>query len=561
MGHSTAPVERPACPPLICAGYSLPWLRSKPTPAGSTRAHRLTLVAIVASDPITLPQLEEHLGATADLFRGLTDVEVQRDYVLALLFFKRACDTYAEETAQAHVDLAGVPNADAIIEANPDAYHAMRIPAGSFWVNAIDVDDDVLGEALNDALASIATANPEQLKDVFAYTDFNNRKSLPPANLRDVIKHFAALGSLTRERVPDDMLGAAYEWLIAKFAADAGRAGGEFYTPAPVGRLGAKMLAPAPDARAYDPTCGSAGLVLHLRDEAFELHGDEARAFYIYGQELKPTTWAIARMNMLLHGAGASATIEQGDTLFAPQFLDGGKVRQFDLIIANPPFSSKNWGHEKLKAGGDPFGRILHVPPKRHGEMAFVQHMVASLNEQGRMAVVLPNGALFRGAGEQAVRKSLIDADLVEAVIQLPKDMFYGAGIAACYLVINKAKPASRADQVLFIDASRCFERRDTKNLLSTADIHRILLAFRDDADEEDFSAWIARDEIIARKYNLTVRRYVRGTTDALIVPLADAVSALEDARAERREADEALETLLTQLCRQGDEPGEEETG
>jgi type I restriction enzyme M protein len=350
--------------------------------------------------------------------------------------------------------------------------------------------------------------------------------------------------------VPADMLGQAYEWLIAKFAAAAGKAGGEFYTPAPVGVLGARLLAPPAQAAVYDPTCGSGGLLLHLRDEAFRLHGERARALTLFGQELKPTTWAIGRMNMLLHGAAGAATIEQGDTLFAPAFLSGGAIRKFDLVIANPPFSSKNWGHEKLKAGGDPFGRIRHLPPKRHGEMAFVQHMVASLSEKGRMAVVLPNGALFRARNEEAVRRDLVDADLIEAIIQLPKDMFYGAGIPACYLVVNKAKGKSRRDRVLFIDGSNCFERVGTKNVLRTEDIDRIVAAFNEDQDQDGVSAWVSRDEIGKRRYNLTVRRYVRGSgeDEEPQLSLPEAVAELREARVKRREAEAEVEKLLIEM-------------
>ncbi len=502
------------------------------------------------TEALTLKALEDHLWDSADLFRGLTDVEVQRDYVLALLFFKRACDIYAEETAAAIEDLGGIDEATKIIEVNLDAYHVLRIPADAVWDEVIQTNLDELGTALNDALRAIAVANPEQLSGVFDYTDFNNRKALPPENLRQVVRHFDALGSLTNERIPADMLGQAYEWLIAKFAAEAGRAGGEFYTPAPVGILGARILAPAAEATAYDPTCGSGGLLLHLRDEAFRLRGEKARALTLFGQELKPTTWAIGRMNMLLHGAAGAATIEQGDTLFAPAFLAGNTIRKFDLVIANPPFSSKNWGHEKLKAGGDPFGRIQHLPPKRHGEMAFVQHMVASLSDRGRMAVVLPNGALFRARNEEALRRELVEADLVEAVIQLPKEMFYGAGIPACYLVLNKSKRKGRRKRVLFVDASERFERVETKNVLQPKDIDKITEAFSDDEDQAGFSSWIGIEEIARRRYNLTARRYVAGPSgnESGQVTLAEAIVELSAARAERREAEEKLDGLLTEI-------------
>jgi len=506
-------------------------------------------MAIDVAAPLDLRTLESHLWTSADLFRGLTDVEVQRDYVLALLFFKRASDIHTEETGDAIAELENVEDAVAIIAANPEAYHSLRVPDDMFWDAVIATDRNELGTALNDALRAIAAANPRQLAGVFDYTDFNNRKALPPDNLADVVRHFDDLGPLTRERVTPDMLGQAYEWLIAKFAAEAGKAGGEFYTPAPVGKLGARLLKPPAVATAYDPTCGSGGLLLQLRDEAFRLHGEQARALTLFGQELKPTTWALGRMNMLLHGASGAATIEQGDTLFKPAFVEGGSVRRFDVIIANPPFSAKNWGHEKLKAGGDPFRRIRHLPPKRHGEMAFVQHMVASLAESGRMAVVLPNGALFRAGNERAVRKDLVEADLVEAVIQLPKDMFYGAGIPACYLVLNRAKAEKRRGQVLFIDGSECFERVGTKNVLRAEHVDLIAAAFTDDTDREGLSASVPVAEIASRRFNLTVRRYVKGIDDGTThVTLPEAISELRAARTEAQEADVALEHLLSEL-------------
>jgi type I restriction enzyme M protein len=269
----------------------------------------------------------------------------------------------------------------------------------------------------------------------------------------------------------------------------------------------------------------------------------------LFGQELKPTTWAIGRMNMLLHGAGGAATIEQGDTLFSPSFLQPGGVREFDYVIANPPFSSKNWGHDKFKAGGDPFERIKHLPPKRHGEMAFVQHMVASLADDGRMAVVLPNGALFRARNEQALRRDLVEGDLVEAVIQLPTDMFYGAGIAACYVVINKSKPLARQDKVLFINASDCFTRTDTKNVMQDDDVMRIADAFHSGEEAEHFSVWVSRDVVRERRYNLSVRRYVRGAAEDEEVPsLPEALANLERVGEEFRQADSALAGLLQTL-------------
>jgi type I restriction enzyme M protein len=510
-------------------------------------------MAIDPTSPLTLRALEDHLWRSADLFRN--KISNQKDYVLALLFFKRASDRHREETAAALEELAaqGVPGEAAakVIAANPKAYHSILIPDDHFWEDVRNTDRDGLGRALNDALTAIGRANPAQLAGVFEHTDFNNKTALPAEDLAEVINHFEELGPLTNERVTPDMLGQGYEWLIAKFAATSGKGGGEFYTPAAVGKLGAKLLAPMPGETAYDPTCGSGGLLLQVLDEARRVHGDAARSLTLFGQELNPETWAIARMNMLLHGAAGVATIERGDTLKEPRFLEGDGIRHFDVIIANPPFSPKNWGHERLKNEGDPFDRITHVPPKSHGEMAFVQHMVASLADDGRMAIVLPNGVFFRSGAELAVRRDLIDSDLVEAVIQLPRDMFYGAGIPACYLVINKDKRPSLVRKVLFIDASACFERQDTKNVLRDADVARVAQAFFDGAAEDGFAAVVSTDEIEERRYNLTVRRFVKPTGDDNDQALTfdEALAAYRLARAERDAADERAQAILDALA------------
>src|SRR6266508_422646 len=419
-------------------------------------------MATAESAPLTLSRLEAHLWQAADLFRN--KVSNQKDYILALLFFKRASDLYKEETEQALAQL-GEAATDEL--ARDSAFHVLQIPTGHTWDDVRDTDEALQGQALNDALGAIGRANPKQLAGVFERVDFNNKMALPSEDLGRIIEHFHKLGPLDSEHVSTDMLGQAYEWLIAKFAAAAGKGGGEFYTPAEVGRLMAGLLEPGEGARIYDPTCGSGGLLLQLLARATKQKVNP-RSLFLYGQELNPETWAIARMNMLLHGAGDAAEIKLGDTLAAPAFADGDQIKSFDLVVANPPFSSKNWGHERLKKSGDPYGRIKHLPPKSHGEVAFLQHMVASMNDSARLAVVLPNGVFFRGGAALAVRRDLIDADLVEANVQLPVDLFYGAGIPACVLVLNRAKPNERRGRVLMIDNSIGFERRDTKNVLTT---------------------------------------------------------------------------------------------
>lgn len=454
---------------------------------------------------LTLRRLEDHLWQAADLFRN--KVSNQKDYILALLFFKRASDLYKEETERA-LEQLGEAATDEL--ARDPAFHVLQVPAGHTWDDVRDTDEPLQGQALNDALAAIGRANPKQLAGVFERTDFNNKMALPSDDLARIVEHFHELGPLDSARVSTDMLGQAYEWLIAKFAAASGKGGGEFYTPAEVGKLMAGLLEPQTGDRIYDPTCGSGGLLLQCLARA-EAEGVNVRSLFVYGQELNPETWAIARMNMLLHGAGDAAEIKLGDTLATPAFIEGVKLKTFDVVIANPPFSSKNWGHERLKAGGDPFGRIKHLPPKSHGEMAFLQHMVASMNENGRLAIVLPNGVFFRGGAELAVRRDLIDGDLVEAIIQLPVDLFYGAGIPACVLVINRAKAREREGRVLMIDNSGGFERRDTKNILSDEAIERAVATFNGGEEREGFARWVDREAIASEKYHLVVRRYVGG--------------------------------------------------
>ena len=507
-------------------------------------------MAIDTTVPLTLKSLGDHLWRSEEFTRN--KIQNPKDYVLALLFFKRATDRYAEETARAVEQLAadGLDGHEAVnvIDAQPTAYHSLLVPGGCFWDNVRNTDEHRMGKAVNDALRGIAKANPAQLHGVFDSTDFNNKRAVPPDALRDLLDHFEALGPLTEERCPPDLLGQAYEWTIAKFAAASGKRGGEFYTPHQVGQLGARLLAPRPHEDVYDPTCGSGGLLLQALAEARRLHASGARTVRLFGQELTPETWAIARMNMLLHDAADAATIVQGDTLASPAFLDGKQIRRFDAIIANPPFSSKNWGWERLKAGGDPYGRIKHLPKKQHGEMAFVQHMVASLGQHGRMAVILPNGCFFRGGAELAVRKALLADDLVVAVIQLPVDLFYGAGIPACWLVLSRSNP--RPQHVLFIDASDGFERVDTKNQLRGRDVDRVVQTFQTGAVHDGFAALASHDQIAARNYNMTVRRYMTGidTNRVEQLDLAEALDGLRAAIARREDAERAFHETLADL-------------
>jgi len=492
--------------------------------------------------------LRDLLVDAAEQFGTLLSPRARLEHLSAALFLKRASDNYAEETKAALKELGGVEGAEAIVEANPDAYHALRIPKSARWDVVRNVDRVDLGTKLNEGLQAVATANGLFFKSVFDTTDFNNRQALPVSNLAAVVRHLQELGNLTNHRASPEVLGEAFFGVVDHFAHLEKPAPGEMFTPPPVARLGARLLAPEPSAQVHDPACGSAGLLLRVRDEARRVHGDVAHAMGLYGQERKPSIWLIARMNALFHGAAPASRLELADTVLAPAFFD--RPEKFDLAICNPPFDleTNDW-YEPLRKSGDKFGRINHLPPKGHPELVFVQHMVASLSGSGRMAVLLPNGALFRAGNEQAVRRDLVEGDILEAVIQLPKGMFYGSGIPVSYVLLNKAKPEARRDRVLFIDASERFERIDTFNILRGEDSDLIVSAFETGEEVEGLSSWAECNAIRDRRYNLTVRRYVRASLgDGDLVPLPQALAELEAARAEARVADESLEPLLAEL-------------
>lgn len=496
----------------------------------------------------TPTELRDRLIEASEKFGTLISPRARLEHLSALLFLKRASDVFHEETEAAIEELGEAEDPGAIVAANPEAYHELRIPEVATWGAVRSVDQRDLGTKVDESLRDIATANANYLARVFDPTDFNNRRNLPPQKLADVLGDLHALGPLTESRVSDDVLGDAFLQVVDHFSRLEKPRKGEMFTPAPVARLGGRLLAPSANAQVHDPACGSAGLLLRVREEAFRLHGDEASQVGLFGQELKPNNWLIARMNTLFHGAAAASRIELGDTVLAPAFF--GEPRKFDLGICNPPFEleTNDW-HEPLRKAGDRFGRIAHLPERPDPELVFVQHMVASLAEGGRMAVLLPMGALFGARNQRAVRRDLIEDDLVEAVIQMPKDMFYGSGVPVSYLVVNKAKPEDRRERVLFIEASQAFERIETFNILRVQDIDRIVETYSEGREEEGFSAWASHDEIRRLRYTLTVRRYVRPSEEGDdLVPLSDALVELDAARAEARAADEALEPLLADL-------------
>jgi type I restriction enzyme M protein len=402
---------------------------------------------------------------------------------------------------------------------------------------------------LNKASAALEEANGQALEGVLAGIDYNDERKLGDARQRDnvlhrLVLHFSKITLRNDHLAEPDMLGRAYEYLIEKFADDAGKKGGEFYTPHMVVRLIVELLAPKEGMRICDPTCGSGGMLIQAGKYVVE-HGGRPHNFSLFGQEKNPGTWAICKMNMLLHGY-PDARIEKGDVIRHPKLLQDGELMLFDRVIANPPFSLDAWGQET--AAGDAHGRFrFGVPPKAKGDLAFVQHMVATLNARGKMGVVMPHGVLFRGASEGAIRKGLLQEDLIEAV-GLPTNLFYGTGIPAAVLIINRDKPKEHRRRLLFVDGSREFREGGTQNYLRDRDVMKIAAAVHAYKDADKYARVVDAAEIESNDWNLNISGYVNTAEAEEKIDVASALVKLHEAERARDKAKAALDAMLVEL-------------
>ena len=452
-----------------------------------------------SSTRISQQELESYLWGAAVLLRGLIDAGDYKQFIFPLLFYKRISDVWDEEYEAALSDSDGD-----LSYAQFSENHRFQIPEGAHWKDVRQIPKNV-GAALQKAMRAIETANPEMLDGIFGDAPWTNRERLPDETLKNLIEHFSTQ-TLSVANVPEDELGNAYEYLIKKFADDSGHTAAEFYTNRTVVHLMTQLLDPKPGESIYDPTCGTGGMLISALDQV-KRTGGEYRTLKLYGQERNLMTSSIARMNLFLHGV-EDFEIIRGDTLASPKHLKGDKLRQFDVILANPPYSIKQWNREAWSS--DSWGRnFLGTPPQGRADYAFQQHILASLTTKGRCAVLWPHGVLFRNE-EQAMRTKMIEQDWVEAVIGLGPNLFYNSPMESCIVICNRKKPAPRRGKVIFIDAVSEVSRERAQSFLTPEHQHRILTAYRTFKDLPGFTKVVTLANISANAANLSIPLYVK---------------------------------------------------
>ncbi|MCC6176113.1 MAG: SAM-dependent DNA methyltransferase [Chloroflexi bacterium] len=509
-------------------------------PESSTANGEGSRVPAGATGEPTVSELGAWLWQAANILRGPVDAADYKTYIFPLLFFKRISDVYDEER-----DLALAESDGDLEYASFAENHRFQVPPRAHWGDVRGVSSDV-GAALQYALREIERANPNTLYGIFGDAQWTNKERLSDSVLRDLIEHFSAR-RLANADVSGDLIGRSYEYLIKQFADATNKKAGEFYTPRSVVRLMVNILDPRPGETVYDPACGTGGMLLEAVQHVREADGESAvRRLWgkLYGQEKNLTTAAIARMNLFLHGV-EDFQVVRGDTLRQPAFFEGDRLATFDCVIANPPFSLERWG-EALWAH-DRFGRNRYgIPPSKSGDFAWVQHMLASTAKvTGRLAVVLPHGALFRMGAEGEIRRRILEDDRIEAVIGLAPNLFYGAGLAAAIVIARDDKPAERRGNVLIVDGSRLFRKGRNQNTLEPGHADELLDSYRQYADAPGLARVVSLDEIKANDWNLNIARYVAPPVAESTVTLPEAIDRLERSLAAAYAAEDRLADLL----------------
>jgi len=484
-------------------------------------------------DKLTLDDLEQSLWKAADILRGAVRPERYASYVLPLLFFRRLSDVYAEE----YEALLKKYGDEEVAKAK---FHRVVIPEGCGWEDVRRQSQNV-GQKLNDTLAKIAKANPD-LDGVINRADFNKQDEIPQDRLVRLVEHFSQLRLGNRDVQPD-VLGNIYEYILKKFNEEAPQRAGEFYTPREVVKVMVEILDPSEGNEVYDPCCGSGGMLIvshyHLVDKKMD-----PRKLFLYGQELNADTWAIAMMNVLLHDM--EAEIHQGDSFADPRFIEGSELKRFNIVIANPMWNQDGYKHLEET---DRFGRFVYgITPDSSADWGWIQHMLASLTPNGRMGIVLDQGALFRGGAEGEIRKKVVEADLVECVVALPEKIFYNTGAPGCLIFLNKNKREERKGKVLFIYAAKGFEKLKNMNRLKDEDIHRMVDGARGFRDVPKYAKVVTSEKIKGNDYNLSVTRYVDVFDEEEPVDVAKTWTELKQLGEERQALTDKIAGCLKEL-------------
>ncbi len=450
------------------------------------------------SNKITQEELESYLWGSAVLLRNHIDAGAYKQYIFPLLFFKRLNDVYEEETEIAIQENG--PEA-----ANWEETHSYVIPDGAHWNDVRSVSQDV-GKAIQTAFRAIEKANSDKLAGIFGDGTWTNKNRLPDRLLKDLLEHFSSK-TLSIQNCPEDELGQGYEYLIKQFADDSGHTAQEFYTNRTVVHLMTEILQPESGESIYDPTCGSAGMLIssiaYLRGQ-----DKEWRNVSLFGQEVNALTSAIARMNLFLHGIEDFHVIN-GDTLAAPAFTDRGKLQQFDIVVANPPYSISQWNRDAFSA--DKYGRnFLGVPPQSRADYAFFQHILMSMKPKtGRCAILFPHGILFRNE-ESEMRERLVRSDLVDCIIGLGKNLFYNSPMESCIVIARRQKPESHKGYILFINAVNLISRKNSQSYLADEHIARIAEAYSKYVTDDDIAKKVSIREIEENEFSLSIPLYVK---------------------------------------------------
>jgi type I restriction enzyme M protein len=491
-------------------------------------------------EKIDLERLKSHLWEAVDILQRSSDAADYKNYILGLLFLKRISDVFEEEGER--IEKA---TGDKKLAWNTPDEHEFFIPETARW-NRIKAHTKNLGEIVNKANEGIERKNKGKLKDVLTITDFNDKDQLPDAILSELISHFSKIRLCNEDFKTPDILGRAYEYLIAQFADSAGKKGGKFYSPKEITTLLVEILDPCEKMRICDPTCGSGGMLIqcyyHIRD-----NGKNPKNITLYGQAKNIRTLAICKMNMLLH-ALSNPILESGDTLRSPRFLDNdGNLMEFDIVVAHPPFSIKNWGYEE--ALNDSYHRFPYgIPPKGRGDYGFVQHTIAILNSKGRAGIVLPHSVLFRGGSEGMIRKGILEEDLLEAIIGLPPNLFFDKDIPACLFIINKDKPRERRGKLFFLYGANDFLEGKKRNKLRKGDIEKIVSAYRELRSIKGYCRPVSLDEIRANGYNLNITRYIDVTEEEVPIDVQKVLDVLRVLQKERSALEEKMDSFLKEL-------------